>query len=181
VPVESLYKYDERRWGRQAIRFLSFANDADHELGKTPMPQGNIKLFGQANVDGLAYVGDSEFKYIPVNQEVILNMGPARYVKIEPILMSVDTTDHTFDPNGNLTGWNETDQWQIKLTNTRSVPIKIEITRGLDAEKWTMDQHSDTMAYEKYNTREARFSLTLAPKEQRQETYTVTTYHGTNQ
>jgi hypothetical protein len=80
-----------------------------------------------------------------------------------------------------LTGWNETDQWQIKVTNTRSVAIKIEITRGLDAEKWTMDQHSDTMAYEKYNTREARFTLTLAPKEQRQETYTVTTYHGTNQ
>jgi hypothetical protein len=37
------------------------------------------------------------------------------------------------------------------------------------------------MAYEKYDTRNARFTLALAPKEQRQETYTVTAYHGTNQ
>jgi len=181
VPVESLYKYDESRWGKDAIRFVSFANDADHELGKTPMPQGSIKIFGQGDQDGLTFVGDSEFKYIPVSQEVTLNMGPARYVKVEPTLMSVETTDHAFDPNGNLTGWNKTRQWEIKVTNTRSVPIKIEITRGLDTEEWTMDQHSDAMAYEKYDTRNAKFTLTLAPKEQRSETYTVTTYHGINQ
>ncbi|MCP4451527.1 MAG: hypothetical protein GY809_08700, partial [Planctomycetes bacterium] len=61
VPVESLYKYDENRWGGQALRFVSFANDADHELGQTPMPQGHIKLFGRASAGGLTYVGDSEF------------------------------------------------------------------------------------------------------------------------
>ena len=180
VPVESLYKYDESRWGKEAIRFVSFANDADHELGQTPMPQGSIKLFGQASDDRLTFVGDSEFKYIPVSQDVTLNMGPARYVKVTPTLMSVETTNHTFDPNGNVTGWNKTQQWQILMANTRSVPAIIEITRGLDAEKWTMDQHSDTMAYEKYDTRHAKFTLTLAPKEQRNETYTVTTYHGIN-
>jgi hypothetical protein len=181
VPVESLYKYDESRWGRQAIRFVSFANDADHELGQTPMPQGKLKLFAQSSAGGLTFVGDSEFKYIPVNQDVTLNMGPARYVKIEPTLMAVETTDHAFDPNDNLTGWDQTLRWQIDVTNTRLVPAKIEITRAQDQDIWTMDQHSDTMTYEKYNTREARFTLTLSPKEQRQETYTVTTYHGTNQ
>jgi hypothetical protein len=67
------------------------------------------------------------------------------------------------------------------VTNTRPIPIKIEITRALDTDAWIMVQHSDTMTYEKYNTREARFTLALAPKEQRQETYTVTTYRGSNQ
>ncbi|MCF7975628.1 MAG: DUF4139 domain-containing protein [Phycisphaerae bacterium] len=181
VPVESLYKYDEDRWGKQAIRFVSFANNTDHKLGNTPMPQGQIKLFGQAEPEGLTYVGASEFKYIPVNQEVTLDMGPARYVKIEPTLMSFKTTDHTFDPNGNLTGWSKSRQWEIEVTNTRSIPVKIEITRALELDAWTLDQHSDTMTYEKYNTREARFTMTLAPREQRHETYTVTTYHGTNQ
>ena len=181
IPVESLYKYDEGRWGTQAIRFVSFANDTEHELGQTAMPQGSIRLFGQDDQDGLTFVGNSEFKYIPVGQDVTLNMGPARYVKVEPTLMSVETTGHAFDPNGNLVGWNQTSQWQIEVTNTRSVPVKVEITRALDTEKWTMDQHSDAMAYEKYDTREARFTLTLAPKDQRKETYTVTTYHGTNE
>ncbi len=180
VPVESLYKYDESRWGEHAIRFVSFANDTEHKLGDMPMPQGNIKLFGQANTGGLTFVGDSEFKYIPVNDDVILNMGAARYVKVEPLLMAVKTTDHTFDPNGNLIGWNKTNQWHIKATNTRPVPVKVEITRALSTNKWTMDQYSDTMVYEKYDLRNAKFTLTLAPKEQRQETYTVTTYHGIN-
>ncbi len=181
VPVESLYKYDESRWGKQAIRFVSFANDADHKLGGTPMPQGNIKLFGQANTDGLAFVGNSEFKYIPVNEDVTLNMGPARYVKVEPILMDVKTTAHAFDPNGNLIGWNTSKQWEIEVTNTRPVPVKIEITRALKTNKWSMDQHGEAMVYEEYDVHNAKFTLTLAPKEQRQETYTVTTYHGTNQ
>jgi hypothetical protein len=181
IPVESLYKYDESRWETQTIRFVSFANDADHKLGKTPMPQGQIKLFVEANPTGLAFVGDSEFKYIPVNEEVTLNLGPARYVKVEPTLMALETMDHTFDPNGNLTGWNEARQWEMAVVNTRSIPVKVEITRTLDTDLWTMDRHSDTMTYEKYNTREARFTLALAPKEQRQETYTVTTYRGSNQ
>ena len=181
IPVESLYKYDESRWGNQAIRFVSFANDTEHELGQTPLPQGMIRLFGQAAQGGLTFVGQSEFKYIPVGQDVTLNMGPARYVKVEPVMMSVVTTDHSFDPNGNLVGWNQTRHWAIDVTNTRVIPVEIEITRTLDTETWTMDQYSDTMAYEKYDTRQAKFTLALAPREQRKETYTVTTYHGTNE
>ncbi|MGB2865416.1 MAG: hypothetical protein WBC05_18950, partial [Sedimentisphaerales bacterium] len=32
IAVESLYKYDEERWGNEAIRFVKFANDDKHNL-----------------------------------------------------------------------------------------------------------------------------------------------------
>ena len=87
IPVTSLYQYDESRWGHQAQRFVSFTNDSEHELGQTPLPQGQIKLYAQVD-DGLGFIGDSKFKYIPVNEDVELHLGSARYVQVEPVLIA---------------------------------------------------------------------------------------------
>ena len=46
IKVKSLYKYDEERWGAQAIRFVSFTNDEEHNLGQTPIPNGTMKIYG---------------------------------------------------------------------------------------------------------------------------------------
>jgi len=49
IEVESLYKYDESRYGGQTIRFVKFANDEDHNLGDTPLPDGNMRIYGLAD------------------------------------------------------------------------------------------------------------------------------------
>jgi len=43
IPVTSLCKYDEERWGIKPMRFLSFTNDTAHRLGQTPLPDGFIR------------------------------------------------------------------------------------------------------------------------------------------
>jgi len=83
IKVESLYKYDEQRWGEQTIRYLSFSNDEEHNLGETPIPNGEVKIYGLADEQGhLSYVGGTSTKYIPVDEEVELNLGTARLVKV---------------------------------------------------------------------------------------------------
>ncbi|MHC4742475.1 MAG: hypothetical protein ACYS8Z_11220, partial [Planctomycetota bacterium] len=58
IEVESLYKYDEARWGGQTIRFVKFANDEEHNLGDSPIPNGNVKIYSQADEQGhLSFVG----------------------------------------------------------------------------------------------------------------------------
>jgi len=52
IKVKSLYKYDEERWGQQAIRFVAFANDEEHNLGETPIPNGTVKIYSQADSEG---------------------------------------------------------------------------------------------------------------------------------
>jgi len=52
IEVKSLYKYDEQRWGKQTIRFISFANDEDHNLGDTPIPNGDVRIFSQTDAAG---------------------------------------------------------------------------------------------------------------------------------
>ena len=83
VPVVNLYKYEEERYGTNVIRFLSFTNDEEHQLGETPIPGGLLKVYRNAGDQGnLSYTGQSEFKYIPVNEEVELNLGPVANVVV---------------------------------------------------------------------------------------------------
>jgi hypothetical protein len=183
IPVESLYKYDESRWASRTIRYISFANDEDHELGETPIPNGNVKIYARTGDSGnLSYTGGANIKYIPVDEDIELDLGPARLVKIEPKLMDFATANYLFDEDkrdrqvGNIIGWDEIRAWKIEITNTRDLPVEIEITRGFGTPDWTLETDQE---YEKYDAEQIRFNLNVAPKSKQTLEYTVTTYHGT--
>ncbi|MCE5186542.1 MAG: hypothetical protein LLF76_10495 [Planctomycetaceae bacterium] len=194
IPVKSLYKYDEERYGNQTVRFVSFKNDKEHELGETPLPEGRIKIFRNLNdVQNLSYVGQSAFKYIPVNENVELNIGTSPLVKIEPKLMDVKTANHTFDKDNNINGWDEIETWQFKLTNTRDIPADIEITRVFNTDTWDLQVTNsppgkgesgaagrgyDSVVYRKHDKRHARFTAKLAPRSEETFTYVITKYQG---
>ena len=179
IAVESLYKYDEERWGNQAIRFVKFANDDKHNLGQTPIPNGDVKIYSHADEQGyLSYVGGTSIKYIPVDEEVELNLGPARLVEIEPKLMDFRTENYRFDRRGNISGWDEIHTWEIEITNTRTLPIQIEITRGFGTAYWTLQSETP---YEKHDATHARFMLELEPRSKQTFSYTVRTNHGTRE
>jgi hypothetical protein len=176
VNIVSLYKYDEERFGQDTIRYISFSNDSKHNLGKTPIPDGDVKVYGLADKQGnLSYVGGTNIKYIPVNEEVELNLGPARLVEIDPTLMDYKTDNFMFDPDGNITGWDEIRTWKMEIKNTRTLPVSIEITRGFGTPAWTLQ--SDT-PYEKYDATHVRFKMIVQPRAKREFEYTVRTYHG---
>jgi len=179
IEIQSLYKYDEQRWRNHTARFIRFTNDAEHNLGETPIPSGNVKIYGIASEQGyLSYVGGTDIKYIPVNKQVELNLGSARLVEVEPTLMDFKTDNYLFDPNENITGWDEIRSWKIEITNTRTLPVKIEITRGFDTAYWTL---TCDIPYEKYDVTRARFNLDIEPRTKQSFEYTVTTYHGLRQ
>jgi hypothetical protein len=179
IKIKSLYKYDEERWGQQTVRFVAFANDEEHNLGQTPIPNGNVKIYNQADAEGyLSYVGGTDIKYIPVDEEVELNLGPARLVKVEPTLMDFKTENYMYDRKKNITGWDEIRTWDIKITNTRELPIELEITRGFGTSYWILRCDDKDISYEKHDATHARFTLNLESQSKRTFGYIVTTYHG---
>jgi hypothetical protein len=179
IKVKSLYKYDEERWGPQTIRFVGFTNDEEHNLGQTPIPDGTVKIYNRADSEGyLSYVGGTDIKYIPVNEEVELNLGPARLVKVESRLMNYKTDNYVYDRKKNITGWDEIRTWDIKVTNTRELPIELEITRGFGTSYWVLQFDDKDISYEKHDATHARFKLTRKPRSKWTFGYTVTTYHG---
>ena len=179
VEVENLYKYEEERYGPRVIRFLKFKNDEEHNLGKTPLPGGLIKVFRKVNRQGnLAYVGADNSKYIPVDQKVELNLGEARKVKVDPTLMGYRKGNLTFDRDGQVSGFDEVKDYEIEVKNQSDLPATVEVTRNMPSPYWKLDNTQNPGEYEKVDQDTVKYTLDLKPHSEQKITYTVTIYQG---
>jgi len=182
VPVINLYKYEQERYGPSVVRFLSFKNDEEHKLGDTPIPGGMLKVY--RNVDEqkhLGYVGQSNFKYIPVDEDVELNLGAVADVVVEPTLMDFETKNYRFDLKGNISGWDEVRVFHIKVKNTRDIPIKVEIQRNFHTNYWEIKNSGQFGRHEKVDKDTVKYSLELGPRTEKTFSYVLTTRHKENQ
>lgn len=179
VPVISLYKYDEKRWGDRVLRFLQFKNDKAHKMGKEPLPGGQVKVFGRIDKEGhLAYEGADKTRYIPIGEKVELNLGAARDVRVEPVMIDFRTDNFLFNSRGDISGWDEQRSFQIKVSNFRSIPIKVEVWRNFSTPHWDLVTDGDYGLYEKVNMKTVKYSLDLPPDTRVVFNYKLTTHHG---
>ena len=179
VPVVNLYKYEQERYGPAVVRFLSFKNDKDHKLGQTPIPGGMLKVYrGVGDQGHLSYTGQSEFKYIPVNEDVELNLGTAADIVVEPKLMDYRTESYRFDSSGNVNGWDEIRTFKVEVRNTRDIDVKVEIKRSFPTQYWDVKNSGDFGAFEKVDATTVKFTLDLQPRSAKTFEYVLRTYHG---
>jgi hypothetical protein len=179
VPVVNLYKFEEERYRSSVVRFLSFKNDKEHKLGRTPIPGGSLKIYRSADAqEHLSYTGQSSFKYIPVDQDVELNLGSVSDIVVEPTLMDVKTDNYRFDPKRNVSGWDEIRVFEITVKNTRDIPVKVEIRRNFPTTYWTLERAGQVDQFEKVDQDTVKFNLLLQPRSERKFQYTLTTYNG---
>lgn len=181
VPVINLYKYEEQRYGSSVIRFLSFANNTDHKLGDTPIPGGQLKVYRDTGDSHLSYTGESAFKYIPVNEDVELDLGHAVDVKVKPVLMNEARENFKFDRDRDPDGYDEVQTYTVTMTNTRDIPVEIEITRNFDTQYWTLTHEGFSGMYEKEDLDTVKFTTTLNPQSEMAFDYTVRLYRGTRE
>ncbi|MHC4143815.1 MAG: DUF4139 domain-containing protein [Planctomycetota bacterium] len=182
VPVVNLYKYEQQRYGNLVVRFLSFKNDEEHELGETPIPGGMLKVYrGVGDAGHLSYTGQSSFKYIPVDEDVELNLGAVANVVVEPKLMNSESENYTFDRRGNVSGWDEIHTFAIEVRNTRDIAVKVEIKRNFNTQYWDLTESGDSGRFDKEDMDTVKFTLVLEPRSARQFQYVLRTYHGERQ
>jgi len=182
VPVVNLYKYEEERYGPSVVRFLSFKNDKEHELGDTPIPGGTLKVYrGVGDKGYLSYVGQSAFKYIPVDDDVELNLGAVGDVVVESKLMDYKTDNFRFDRNRNVSGWDDIHTFRIEVRNTRDLAVKVEIQRNFGTPYWTLAKSGEFGEFEKVDLDTVKFTLTLEPRSAKKFEYVLTTYQGVRQ
>ena len=182
VPVVNLYKYEEQRYGPGVVRFLSFKNDKEHKLGETPIPGGMLKVYrGVGDQGHLSYTGQSSFKYIPVDEDVELNLGPVANIVVEPKLIDFKTVNYRFDRRDNVSGWDEIRTFQVEVRNTRDINVKVEIKRNFNTQYWDIDNSGDFGAFEKVDMDTVKFTLDLQPRSTKEFEYVLRTYHGARQ
>ena len=182
VPVVNLYKYEEQRYGTSVVRFLNFKNDKEHELGETPIPGGMLKVYRNAGNEGhLSYTGQSSFKYIPVDEDVELNLGAVADIVVKPKLMNFETDNYEFDRRGNVSGWDEIRTFNIEVKNTRDIGVKVEIKRNFNTTYWKLNRSGDFGKFELVDMDTVKFTLVLKPRSARKFEYVLRTYHGTRE
>ena len=182
VPVVNLYKFELERYGSSVVRFLSFKNDKEHELGESPIPGGMLKVYRSAdNAGHLSYAGQSSFKYIPVDEDIELDLGPVANVVVEPKLIDFKTENYRFDRRGDVSGWDEICTFSIEVRNTRQIPVKVEIRRNFNTQYWDMTRVGDSGTLEMVDLDTVKFTLMLDPGAIRKFEYTLRTYQGVRQ
>jgi hypothetical protein len=182
VPVKNLYRYEEEQYGDSLIRFLSFKNDKEHKIGQTPIPDGVMKVFRTADEQAhLGYTGQTSFKYIPVNEDVELNLGPARDVTVKPKLMKYATDNYAFDQRNDIIGFDEIKTFKVEVQNFRDIPVTIEVIRNFPNPHFDLEKSGDIGKFEKVDIDTVKFTLELAPHSKKEFEYKHTQHYGTRQ
>ena len=182
VPVVNLYKFEQERYGNSVVRFLSFKNDEEHKLGETPIPGGMLKVYRSADDKGhLSYTGQSSFKYVPVDEDVELNLGAVANIVVEPTLMDFETKNYRFDRKHNISGWDEVRKFKIEVRNTREIPAKVEIRRNFPTQYFKLQKSGNFGEFENVDLDTVKFKLILKPRSAKKFEYVLTTYHGVRQ
>jgi len=181
VPVVNLFRYDEERYGPTTMRLLFFKNDKEHQLGETPLPDGFFKVYRAADKEGhLSYEGATPIKYIPVEQEAELNLGPARGVKVEPKLMKIQTDQYLFNgTNGNISGYDQTEDWKLEVNNYRDIPVRVEILRMLQHQYVDeIKPKGELASFEKLDLQRLKFVVDMPPNTKKEITYQIVYHEG---
>ena len=177
VPVTSYYKFERERYGDQVIRYYRFKNDKESKLGNEPLPDGSVVALRTVTGDNLAnFVGRTRVKYIPIGEQVELELGNDREVMVKPTLLDWQKTNIQFDQWGNVAGWTVKEQWQFEVQNSKDIDVVLDIRRNF-AGDWELKSDAK---YENVDKSKVKFVFPLKPREQKTFTYELTTRFGTN-
>ena len=67
-------------------------NDAEHKLGKFPLPYGKVRIFLKDGKGGEAFTGEDWGQFTPIDDEMKLYLGLARDIKVERTVKKNDRT-----------------------------------------------------------------------------------------
>jgi len=149
IPFEIHHRLRPEQYGDALTRLYIFRNDEKNKLGSTPLPDGVIRVFKDNGHDGFSWLTSFATKYVPIGQEIEINLGPDPFVQHTRLdlrrwrdafwfqgrnaqQLFSPTEGHRIQPDYALVGWNEHRAAVERLRNDGSKPAQIEIRVHLD-------------------------------------------------
>src|SRR4029079_13484369 len=75
APLKIQYRYRPKEYGEQLVRMYLMTNNEESKLGSTPLPDGVVRVFRDNGRDGLSFLIAQQIKYIPIGDNIELNLG----------------------------------------------------------------------------------------------------------
>ncbi len=166
VPFEILYRYRAHQYGDRPVRFFILANDEEHKMGESPLPDGVIRVFRRNERDGLGYYTTQSTKYIPLKEKIELNVGTDDELVYERVIFDVERDGFIFDEKPRVPqviGWNERQTWQEEVRNYRAKPVILEIRHQIPGDVAFALEDSPRA----YDYRTVEYTVTVKPGETR--------------
>jgi len=193
VPFEIVYRYRPAEYGDQLVRLFILRNDEKSTLGSSPLPDGVVRLFRDNGRDGLSFLTAYQTKYVPIGQEIELNLGHDPEVVHErvrlrawrdnfwfqgrrPKLYFSPSKGHRIAPNYSIVGWDDHEQWVERIRNYRGKPIQVEIRREFNGHVIFASNLDPTL----YDYRSPEFTATIAAADERDLAYDLSFKQGIN-
>lgn len=192
-PFRIQYRYRPAEYGDQLVRLYLLKNDEKSKLGSTPLPDGIVRLFRNNGRDGLSFLVEHQIDYVPIGQEIELNLGRDPEVILERTRLSTKRDNFWFrhtngrelinadgqtriDQNWPVAGWDEHEAWVERIRNYRDEPIEVEIRLAFNGHVDFVSDLNPTL----FDYRSPQFTATIPAMTTRDLAYTVIQHHGTN-
>jgi len=174
VQFDILYRLRVHQYGPRPMRFFLFKNDPEHKLGASPLPDGIVRTFRDNARDGLSYLGETKIIYVPIKEDIELNVGTDDEVVHKRTNMGVERSNFAFS-DGHVVGWDETRTWKEEIRNFKSKPIRMEIRHVIQGD---IDLQAEDARLHDYHTVE--FTYTVKAQQTFSWQYKYTQHCGVN-
>ena len=175
IPFAVSYEFDDQKYGDNVIKFYKLKNNDEAKLGKEPLPDGVYQVFRDNEGGGLSYINRHTSKYIPVGEDIELNLGPDGLLTFEAKQMNYKREELRFDQWGNLRGWDTIEEWRLEIRNSKDKEVPLEITRHFSGD-WEIKTDEK---FERKDKDTLKFKTTIPTLGARALEYTITTHFGT--
>ncbi len=147
IPMKVEYRYRPREYGEPLVRLYLLKNDVASRLGTTPLPDGLMQIFRTTGTEGLSYLSTQPLKYVPIGDDIELNLGVDRLVSFDLVKQRVYRDNLWFQVRGGkiyhklgddrlkpeldsqVAGWDEHTVYRERIRNYSPRPIHVQIRR----------------------------------------------------
>jgi hypothetical protein len=174
-----LYRLRPHEYGNDPVRFFILTNDEEHKLGTTPLPDGLVRVFRNNGKDGLSFLGQQQVKYVPIKEEIELNVGRDEEVVHKRKLMKVERSQFKFDRPARaepvVVGWDETSSYREEVRNYKAKPVKMELRHVIPGDTDLKAENAKL-----YDFQTVEFTVEAKPATTFAWEYAYTQHQGTN-
>ena len=176
VKFEILYRVRPQQYGNRPVRFFMLKNDEEHKLGTTPLPDGLVRTFRDNGRDGLGFLGQQSVSYVPIKEDIELNVGTDDEVVWERKPMAVERLNFAFDGRPpRVVGWDQKFAYQEEVHNYRAKPIRVEVRHVIPGD---IELEAEAATLHDFQT--VQFALTVEAQHKLAWHYEYTQHLGKN-
>lgn len=159
IPFDLAYEFDAQKFGPQIVKLYKLKNNEEHDLGTDPLPDGTFYVYRNDGRGSIAFEGKTEHDYIPIGDDVELNLGNDGLLTYKTVYRKMERFDVEIKGD-EVVGWKEFQDITLTISNfrNRTVPVKITDTFPGD---W--DVEACTMEPERVDRQTLRWELEAEP------------------